>query len=379
MRNNQMGTYRDHINTLTLQYNEAIRALEDSFRHEKSLLTWMESSNGLRYQYSQRYDTLLHEYLDKRRQLSRSYKLTHPEWATRRKWLGWLFYIGILSAMICCGTAIPYNEEYASSATTSSVLNDNAAEVTYWNADNIPIPYLQDSTQYVSNPDHVLQQPTVDRMNITLKKLENELKIQSVVVVVNHISNDDPFRMAQDIGNHYGVGFQDMGLVIVCGYEDHSLNISPGKKLEADLTDAECHRLEQQYAVPAMRANMPDSAMIYLTEAVYATLQKKELPQMSKLISDEESDSEMAEAIGLTFLFIIVWCIFYLALNRKYEWLATLGAVSLLSNPFYVSTGSRSGGGFGGGFGGGGGGFSGGGGGSFGGGSFGGGGATSRW
>jgi uncharacterized membrane protein YgcG len=170
-----------------------------------------------------------------------------------------------------------------------------------------------------------------------------------------------------------------MGLVIVCGYEDHSLNISPGKKLEADLTDAECHWLEQQYAVPAMRANMPDSAMIYLTEAVYATLLKKELPQMSKLISDEESDSEMAEAIGLTFLFIIVWCIFYLALNRKYEWLATLGAVSLLSNPFYVSTGSHSGGGFGGGFGGGGGGFSGGGGGSFGGGSFGGGGATSRW
>ena len=82
--------------------------------------------------------------------------------------------------------------------------NDNAAEVTYWNADNIPIPYLQDSTQYVSNPDHVLQQPTVDRMNITLKKLENELKIQSVVVVVNHISNDDPFRMAQDVGNKYG-------------------------------------------------------------------------------------------------------------------------------------------------------------------------------
>ena len=101
---------------------------------------------------------------------------------------------------------------------------------------------------------------------------------------------------------------------------------------------------------------------------------------MSNLTSaSDELDDEAAGIMAVYFILLMGWCIFYLVLNRKYQWLGLLGATSLLSNPFYEST---SGGGvfIGGGGGhsgfGGGGGFSGG---SFGGGSFGGGGATSRW
>jgi len=287
---------------------------------------------------------------------------------------GWIFIAGFLMALVCCTASIPVDE----TPDISKAYNTTAVDK-YWNADNIPILYLEDSTQYVSNPDTILSPSTVARMNATLQKLKNDLGVQSVVIVVNHIENDDPFRMAQDVGNKYGVGYNDRGLVIVVGYEDHSINMSPGRALEADLTDAECHRLEQRYVVPAMRAAMPDSGMIYLTEAVYLTLQKKELPQMSSLNSNsDDAEDEMAMAIGLTMLFLTAWSIFFLRLNSKYRWLGLLGGVTLLSNPFYVGTSVHiGGGGFGGGFGGGGGGgFSGG---SFGGGSFGGGGATSRW
>ncbi len=216
-------------------------------------------------------------------------------------------------------------------------------------------------------------------MNITLHRLESELDIQSVVIVVNHIKSDDPFRFAQDVGNKYGVGNGDRGLVVVVGYLDHSINMSPGRALEADLTDAECHRLEQEYVVPSMRAEMPDSGMIYLTEAVYSTLQKKQLPKMSSLYDNDTDDGTLG-VIGLTMLFYVAWFILFLRLNRKYQWLGVAGTIPLLNNPFYVAESyGSSGGGFGG-FSGGGGGHSfGGGGGSFGGGSFGGGGATSRW
>ena len=119
--------------------------------------------------------------------------------------------------------------------------------------------------------------------------------------------------------------------------------------------------------------------MFYLTEALYSTLQKKQLPQMSNLLAaaDDDVDEGLA-TMGITLLVIIAWCVFFLRKNRQYHWLGMAGAASLLANPFYEETHSSSGGGFGG-FGGGGGGFSGGGGGHFGGGSFGGGGATSRW
>jgi len=367
-----MTTYREHINQLTRQYNDAIRALESAYHMEAAQTSGLFGRPMLKHEFSERYDKIAQEYLQKRHQLTASYKASHPSWAKARRMWGWVFVTGVVMALMCCTMSLPTEE-----ATTVSPAVSQQASETYWSAENIPIPFLQDSTQYVSNPDHVLTQSSVDRMNAKLKLLDKQIGVQPVVIVVNHILNDDPFRMAQDVGKKYGVGYGDRGLIVVVGYQDHSINISPGRSLEADLTDAECHRLEQRYVVPAMRAEMPDSAMIYLTEALYSTLQKKQLPVMSNLSSsDDEMDEEMATAIGLTFLFLIAWSIFFLRLNRKYEWLTTVGAISLLANPFYEPTSSGihvAGGGF---RGGGGGGFSGG---SFGGGSFGGGGATSRW
>ena len=378
-----MPTYTQQISKLTQRYNDAIEALQNAYDMEdgqRGFMNRIMSSSQLKRQYSRQYEALVREYEQERRLIFNSYAQANPEWARWRKWWQRIFCLGLLVLTgSCMGHLASTVEDTPTPAATSRAL-DGSAAVTYWNADNIPIPYLQDSTQYVSNPDHVLQPTAVDRMNTTLKRLDNELGIQSVVIVVNHIENDDPFRMAQDVGNKYGVGRQDMGLVIVCGYEDHSLNISPGRKLEAELTDAECHRLEQQYAIPAMREEMPDSAMIYLTEAIYSTLQKKELPTML-LSSQTEGDDEIPIIMGIYLLLFIAWSVFFLKLNDKYRWIGLLGAASLLPNPFhddFNSGGGFIGGGGGGGisFGGGGGGFSGG---SFGGGSFGGGGATSRW
>ena len=370
-----MDSYTTRINQLTRQYNDAIRALENSYNMESTQgLGWNLSSSYLRRQYSKRYEALAREYRGKVGETLSVYKQTHPEWAKWRTRWERIFIVGIIVAVIGCIVALPADDSYSSSPTASG----SSAAVTYWNAENIPMPHLKDASQYVSNPDNVLSQQTVDIMNGKLQRLDSELNIESVVIVVNHIEGDDPFRMAQDVGNKYGVGRQDRGLVVVVGYEDHSINISPGRALEGDLTDAECYRLQQRYVIPAMRAEMPDSGMIYLTEAIYSTLQQKGLPDMPGLSSqDDDLDSEVAAVIGLWMLSMLAWGIVFLRLNRKYHWVALLGSVSLLANPFYVAESSGfSGGGFGG-FGGGG--SFGGGGGSFGGGSFGGGGATSRW
>jgi len=376
-----MNTYFDNINQLTRQYNDAIRALEDAYDMESSQSpAWNLTSSHLRRQYSNQYEALAREYKEKCRQLFAQYQQAHPEWARWRRIWGRVFVIGIIAMMTCCGATLAADDAASPNALYGDQQLGASSEEIYWNADNIPIPYLQDSTQYVSNPDSVLTPSAVTSINHTLQRLRLEQGIQSVFIVVNHIENDDPFRMAQDVGNRYGVGYNDRGLVVVVGYEDHSINMSPGRSLEADLTDAECHRFEQQYVIPAMRAEMPDSGMIYLAEAVLATLQKKELPQMSPLFGqDSDEDDAAATAIGLSFLFFIIWCIAFLRLNKKYQWVGLVGSTALLSNPFHVSEGIHiGGGGFGGGSfgGGGGGGFSGG---SFGGGSFGGGGATSRW
>lgn len=360
------------IKELTTQYNAAVAKLERDYNQNRTHLGWNITHSYTLRQYSKQYETLAREYSNKRKQLLSAWEQMHPTWSKARRAWGIIFWIGLVAAIVCCVASLPVKD------TPQSPITSTTGEK-YWNAETIPIPYLKDASQYVSNPDHILSQNTVDQMNKTLKRLETELDIQSVVIIVNHIENDDPFRMAQDVGNKYGVGRNDRGLMVVVGYLDHSINMSPGRSLEGDLTDVECRRLQQQYVIPAMRAEMPDSGMLYLTEAIYATMLKKDLPKMTNLTSEsDEFDNELTTTLGILMLFFIAWCVFFLHLNNKYQWLAFLSLATIRPNPFYEKS---SGGGifFGGGGGssfGGGGGFSGG---SFGGGSFGGGGATSRW
>ena len=373
-----MATLTDKINTLTADYNTRIGAMDSTFKLQSSSMRRSEKRQ-LKRTYSDRYYELVKEYKEQRRQLFDEHAKENPSWQKQRRLWGWLFVLGAVMAVVCCGASLPTDDQPQSAVATR--LADNQ-EVVYWNADNIPIPYLQDSTQYVSNPDHVLSQEAVDAININMKRIEQDFDVQSVVIIVNHVENDDPFRMAQDVGNRYGVGRKDRGLIVVVGYGDHKINISPGRALEGDMTDAECRQLQQQYVIPGMKAEQPDSAMVYLSEAIYAHLKGKEMPQMSSLLDSSDDDAAFFGSIGLCSSFLVVWFICFIYKNKEYFWVTSSSLVALAANPFievYVNSAgvSSHGRGFGGGgsFGGGGG-F---GGGSFGGGSFGGGGATSSW
>ena len=369
---------RSGLSQIASKYNEQIRSLESQYTSEKkALLAAHSPTKSLRRSYSSQYDAIRAQYMKEREDFIAFWQNENKRYTLFGKIWGWILVIIMCGAIFSCS--------YSLDVAVDNCPDTEQAGPTYWNADNIPLPHLTDGSLYVSNPDSVLSASTVSRINETMLKLDNELGIETAVIVVNHIENDDPFRFAQDVGNRFGVGRNDRGLVIVVGYQDHSINMSPGRSLEADLTDAECYRLQQQYVVPGMKAEQPDSAMLYLAEGLYALMKGKPLPDMN--IERPVRDESMA--LGLFFWFFVGFLILTMFLERKFEWLAIYGATALLANPFieipvYVNTGGgnshggfggSSRGGLGGVFGGGGGGFGGG----YGGGSFGGGGATSRW
>lgn len=241
-----------------------------------------------------------------------------------------------------------------------------------WNADNIPMPHMQDHSLYVCNPDSILSEEVVDSINAVLGRLDDILGIESVMAIVGHIDGGEAIDMVRGIYEKYHVGRNDRGLVIAVGYLDHSYFIGPGRSLEADLTDLECNHLAQDYLIPSMRAEQPDSGMLYLARGVYALMADKEMPQMSALTS-KTADDDVDLSFTLFPMLFIVWIVFLFIMGQKV--FPTMGATPLKGNPFSDSSG---GGIFFGGGGGGGGGFSGGGGG-FGGGSWGGGGSGGRW
>ncbi|MCR4852619.1 MAG: TPM domain-containing protein, partial [Prevotella sp.] len=288
-----------------------------------------------------------------------------PSFLFKKFFYGTLFWAGI-SVLI---TACNYNIG----------VDDTSETYKVWNADNIPLPHLYNGDLYVSNPDSILTQQTVDSMNVKLKKLDKELGIESVVIIVNNIENADAFRMAQDVGNKYGVGDKetDCGLVIVVAYDDHKYFIAPGRGLEALLTDAECGRLARTYLTPFLKANDPNGGMKTLIDATYVLAKEKRMldePYVQPASSEEEFSLMDLVSNGL----FAGWMLLYLILNGTYKWIGFNSGTGYTGygrtrmGGGSTSWGSTSWGGFGGGgFGGGGGGF--------GGGSFGGGGAGGGW
>lgn len=239
-----------------------------------------------------------------------------------------------------------------------------------WSADNIKIVYLQDSTQFVCDPDGILNVQYRDSANYYLNKLKQEFDIQSVFIVVNHVKNADAFRMAQDVGNKYGVGYKDTrtGLVVVIAVADRQFFIAPGKGLEAYLPDIICNRIANNFLKPNMRDGNTDLAVAQTCKAIHQQVAKGELPPAT---STSSGNSDEGLTIGDIIYLIIILCIIIYFWRHRNDPPSRSSGGGFTGGYIGGSIGGYHGGGFssGGGFGGG----------SFGGGSFGGGGAGGSW
>lgn len=368
------------LKELAKRHNQVTEMLVASYNMEKSHQSLFSSREieRLRRTYEQQYLQNKSSFEQERKMLVSEAMSETAETRQMKRYWKWVVTAGLLFQLAACG----YTVGTTAVATPDVQTLSDTQQGVVWTAKSVPMPHLEDGSRYVSNPDNIISAETEQRLNQLLRKMDDSLSIESAMVIVNHVEGEDIFRFSQDLFDTYHIGKDDRGLVVVLAYQDHLARIHTGRALEADLTDVESARLQHTYLIPSMKAEQPDSGMLYLTEAIYNTLQQKPLPQMSpfKTTSAEEEST----AGGLIFFYMLLffgWMVLLLFLARRYGLLA-VGTSLLTPNPFarqpHVYVG---GGGFGGGFGGRSGGFGGGsfGGGGFSGGSSGGGGATTSW
>ena len=369
---------RKSLAQIARKYNAVIELLENEYSLEKSNLGLFNSHNKelLRESYEQKYKKNKNAYEAERRNFLNASVLTTTSSKRFKRFWTIFITIGVLAEIVACGctaSSIPNTKPEPTTHKETATYGGEEA-YTAWNAQNIPMPHLDYGYSYVSNPDNVVSPHTEQQLNKLLRRMDDSLQIESAMIIVNHVENGDPFRMAQDIFDRYKVGKNDRGMVIVLAYKDHKVRTHTGRALEADLTDIECSRLQHTYAIPFLKSEQPDSGMIYLTEAIYNTLKKKDLPLTYSQQLEEQSDA-FAGIIALYIMLFGGWTILIGYLYNRYS--MNIGNRLLKSNPFapappvFIPIGGGRSGGFGGGSFGGGGGFSGG--------SSGGGGATSSW
>ena len=130
--------------------------------------------------------------------------------------------------------------------------------------EDIPMVHLQNKHRYVCNPDGILSDTAVARMDTMLYALEQETGIQTLVVAVHQIADADCFEFAYQLGKRNGVGQKgkDNGLVILLVTGERCIQFATGYGLEGDLPDAICKRIQERYMNQSFAAGNWDTGMI---------------------------------------------------------------------------------------------------------------------
>ena len=148
------------------------------------------------------------------------------------------------------------------------------AEDKAYSIESVPNVYAQDRRLHVSDPNGLLMQETQAEINHMLTLLEDSTGIQSMVVMLPSIGQEDIFDFAHNLFRHWGIGNKESnnGMLIVYVADQRKIRFTTGYGLEGILPDAMCKRIQSRYMIPHFREGNTDLGMLEGTKAVVSVL-----------------------------------------------------------------------------------------------------------
>ena len=148
------------------------------------------------------------------------------------------------------------------------------AEDKAYSIESVPNVYAQDRRLHVSDPNGLLMQETQAEINRMLTLLEDSTGIQSMVVMLPSIGQEDIFDFAHNLFRHWGIGNKESnnGMLIVYVADQRKIRFTTGYGLEGILPDAMCKRIQSRYMIPHFREGNTDLGMLEGTKAVVSVL-----------------------------------------------------------------------------------------------------------
>ncbi len=184
------------------------------------------------------------------------------------------------------------------------------AEDKAYSIESVPNVYAQDRRLHVSDPNGLLMQETQAEINRMLTLLEDSTGIQSIVVMLPSIGQDDIFDFAHNLFRHWGIGNKESnnGMLIVYVADQRKIRFTTGYGLEGILPDAMCKRIQSRYMIPHFREGNTDLGMLEGTKAVVGVLDG------SMKADNTEEEASLWEIlltlVGIMFIIVVpIWLI----------------------------------------------------------------------
>lgn len=173
----------------------------------------------------------------------------------------------------------------------------------------IPNVQAADARRFVSNPDGILSQAAVARLDFLCDSLRRAGTAEAAVVAVREIAGDDLFEFAHELFSTWGVGRAagNNGLGILFVEQRREIRFVTGDGLEGVLPDAVCKRIQLNDMIPLFRRGDYGGGLVAGMEAVARRLSGAEVVEEERDAS-EELWLVLFWAVGVPLLFVgLLW------------------------------------------------------------------------
>lgn len=156
--------------------------------------------------------------------------------------------------------------------------------------ENIPNPKHIDSRSYVSNPDGIISQTTVNELNKTLAALEKETRTEVAVVIVQSITGESVELFANDLFTKWGIGKSgdNNGLLILFVETSKEIRFETGYGIEGVLPDAKIARIQREHILPYFKKGDYNQGFIKGIDAVATVLKGEKFEEKKEKIAWNE-------------------------------------------------------------------------------------------
>ncbi len=181
-------------------------------------------------------------------------------------------------------------------AVTAWAAGDSVKE--YKSVDDVPNVRLTDVRRYVSDPTSILSPAATDTIDAILGRLEKSTGIETAVVMLPSIGENDIFDFSTSLFRKWGIGKKksDNGLLILFVMDQHKVRFATGYGIEGTMTDAMSKRIQMQYMVPAFKQSDWNKGMVDGVRAAAKVLDGSMEPEAA----DSDTDtSDLLFSIGI--------------------------------------------------------------------------------
>ena len=182
-----------------------------------------------------------------------------------------------------------------------------AAETKQYTIDDVPTVRLSDVRQYVTDPSAILSATARDSINAILGRLEKSTGIETAVVMLPSIGEEDIFDFGHELFRKWGIGKKksDNGLLILFVMDQKKVRFTTGYGIEGTMTDAMSKRIQTTLMIPRFRVGDWNGGMVSGVRAVAKTLD-------GSMQAEEDSGEDDFSAIMITLVAIVVTMLIFI-------------------------------------------------------------------